>query len=158
MLSIRRARKSDYEFLRSMLLVTLENETEDFVPEDLKSPGLSRYIEEWGYAGDIGFIASEDGIKLGAIWSRSVTEVGHGYGFYKEGIPEIAIAVRPDGRSSGVGGALIDAYFEYARKVFPAVSLSVLTSNPARRLYERKGFKSVSEEDGHTLMVFVFSE
>ena len=90
MLSIRRAEKSDYEFLRSMLLLTLENEEEDFSIEDLKDPGLSRYIEDWGHDDDIGFIASEDGIRLGAIWSRSVTEVEPGYGFFKLGVPEIA--------------------------------------------------------------------
>jgi ribosomal protein S18 acetylase RimI-like enzyme len=40
---------------------------------------------------------------------------------------------------------------------YPAVSLSVSVSNPARRLYEREGFVPVSRsEDGAMTMVKVF--
>jgi ribosomal protein S18 acetylase RimI-like enzyme len=43
----------------------------------------------------------------------------------------------------GIGTQLLKHLLEAASKVYPAVMLSVRTSNPARYLYERMGFEMV---------------
>jgi ribosomal protein S18 acetylase RimI-like enzyme len=55
------------------------------------------------------------------------------------------IAVRDDMRGHGIGGQLLDHLAEYARTVgFASIRLDVIDTNPlARRLYERKGYRSV---------------
>ena len=52
--------------------------------------------------------------------------------------------VDPRCRNRGVGGALLDyAETEARRDGHPCMSLTTTTSNPARRLYERHGFRVV---------------
>jgi ribosomal protein S18 acetylase RimI-like enzyme len=57
-------------------------------------------------------------------------------------VPEnllLFIAVEPDARGRGIGGALLRRVFEESEG---EVKLHVEHDNPARRLYERNGFKS----------------
>ncbi|TDO06463.1 ribosomal protein S18 acetylase RimI-like enzyme [Mycobacterium sp. BK086] len=63
-------------------------------------------------------------------------------------LPEIGIAVVPERRGHGVGSALLDAMFARATATYAAVSLNVHQRNPARRLYERKGFHLVGQGRG----------
>jgi ribosomal protein S18 acetylase RimI-like enzyme len=52
------------------------------------------------------------------------------------------LVVRDSCRGLGVGSRLIDAIVEYSNQNgFCAVTLEVRCDNPARRLYERKGFR-----------------
>ncbi len=63
-------------------------------------------------------------------------------------MPELAIAVRPEGRGIGVGSALLEALIGLAvRDGLPGLSLSVEKDNPARRLYGHAGFETVEEGD-----------
>ena len=55
-----------------------------------------------------------------------------------------AIAVEGTMRGRGVGGSLLGRVIEHARQEgYRAVVLDVVDTNPARRLYERMGFKAV---------------
>ena len=74
------------------------------------------------------------------------------YGFktakIKEGVIRVdSIAVAQDARGKGVGTALLNEIFEYAReKGYREIKLEVINTNPeAKKLYERLGFKSVKE-------------
>jgi ribosomal protein S18 acetylase RimI-like enzyme len=70
-----------------------------------------------------------------------------------EATPEIAIAVMPADRGQGVGTGLMRALLdEAARSEIEAVSLSVAKDNPARRLYERLGFRTVESSAEYTTM------
>ena len=60
-----------------------------------------------------------------------------------DGTPELAIAVLPDHIGQGIGTQLLKHLLEAARKVYPAVMLSVRQNNPAWHLYERMGFQVV---------------
>ena len=57
------------------------------------------------------------------------------------------VAVLPEARGAGIGTALMDAIEERARELgIGYLSLSVRTANEgARRLYERRGFRSLYE-------------
>jgi ribosomal protein S18 acetylase RimI-like enzyme len=57
--------------------------------------------------------------------------------------------VHPDHRGRGIGGDLLRAVEEHARREGAAhVSLTTASTNPARRLYERHGFEVVRERSG----------
>ena len=72
-------------------------------------------------------------------------------------LPEIGIAVVPERRGQGVGSALLDEVFARATGTCAAVSLNVHQRNPARRLYERKGFHLVGQGRGDLGLAMVRS-
>ena len=74
-----------------------------------------------------------------------------GYGFVDEVTPELSMSVLPGHRRRGVGTMLLRSLLSLAEERFPAVSLSVSESNPARRLYEREGFISIGESEGGSM-------
>ena len=71
-----------------------------------------------------------------------------GYGFVDDQTPEVALAVVPDHRGRGLGGALLRELRESARSQgYSALSLSVENGNPALRLYERNSFVKLFETE-----------
>ena len=61
---------------------------------------------------------------------------------------ELGIGVVGEARGRGVGRALLAALRELAREQgYRALSLSVDRQNPARRLYERAGFRDAGISD-----------
>jgi ribosomal protein S18 acetylase RimI-like enzyme len=62
------------------------------------------------------------------------------FGYVKDEIPELAIAVLPDYRRQGIGTRLLTQILGAAKIKYSAVSLSVRANNPVLRLYERTGF------------------
>jgi GNAT superfamily N-acetyltransferase len=72
-----------------------------------------------------------------------------GYGFVDDSTPEIALAILPDHRGRGVGGALLREIRYVARsRGYGALSLSVEHGNPVLRLYERSGFVKLFKTEG----------
>lgn len=115
-------------------------------PSILDSPALAPLVAGWGRPGDRALIAeAEDGTRLGAAWVRLWPGPERGYGFVDEDTPELGISVVPGRRGRGVGTALLRALLAEVARHHEAVSLSVSTANPARRLYEREGFRVVAE-------------
>lgn len=57
----------------------------------------------------------------------------------------IDISLLPESRRAGYGGALIRDVLAFAQATQRAVSLHVERTNPAQRLYERLGFRTVEE-------------
>jgi GNAT superfamily N-acetyltransferase len=105
-------------------------------------PHVRHYLEGWGRTGDAAVVAVVDGQRLGAAWYRLFPTEDPGWGFVATDVPELSIGVAAEARGRGVGSALLDALLTLAReRGFRAVSLSVDRRNPARRLYERKGFR-----------------
>lgn len=144
---VRPAVAADVEILRDMSFYAARwrpGQENDARATALSNDHLRRYVDDWGRAGDIGFIAEEDGRPVGAAWLRLFPRERPGYGFIDPTIPELSIAVAPGRRGSGIGQALITATLAAAKEAgYPAVSLSVEHDNPAQRLYERVGFKRV---------------
>ncbi len=106
-------------------------------------PVLARYGVDWGRVGDWGCVAWDDQQPLGAAWVRLWTENETGFGWVEDGIPELAIAVIPSHRGQGIGTQLLRTLLTMVTGVYPAVSLSVRSDNPAIALYERCGFVPV---------------
>jgi GNAT superfamily N-acetyltransferase len=63
-------------------------------------------------------------------------------------LPEVAVAVVPESRGRGVGGALLDELVTRSSAAKRGLSLNVHVRNPALRLYERKGFRTVGQGRG----------
>ncbi len=120
-----------------------------------EEPKLARYLEGWGRPGDAAVVAVDlsSGRRLGAAWYRLMTSEEPGYGFVNDSTPEVALAIVPDHRGRGMGGALLREIRDVARsRGHGALSLSVEHGNPALGLYERNGFVKLFEtEDAWTM-------
>jgi GNAT superfamily N-acetyltransferase len=112
-------------------------------------PQLRRYFLDFGRPGDAGVVAvTADGARLGAAWFRLFSAEEPGFGFIAVDVPELAMGVVPEARGQGIGSVLLDALLTLAREQgFRALSLAVDRQNPARRLYERKGFRDAGIAD-----------
>jgi GNAT superfamily N-acetyltransferase len=146
--TLRPATPADEPFLWSMLFEASHAGDEVPGPDALRDvPELARYVEGWGRPTDLGVVAERAGAPRGAAWVRLLVGDAAGYGYVDDDTPELAIAVVPGRRDGGVGTLLLAGVLDAARSRFPAVCLSVRADNPARRLYERAGFRAVEGSD-----------
>lgn len=104
---------------------------------------LARYAAHWGRLGDSGFVALQREQPVGAGWIRLWPGDDKGFGWVSDDVPELAMAVSPAWRGRGVGTQLLYALLAQACQQHHSVSLSVRDDNPALRLYQRVGFRSV---------------
>ena len=145
-------RSPDMAFLLEMLLEAAYPPTASrpSTGEALSEPRLQQWLQNFGTRnGDFAVVAYQEDLPIGAAWCRVFDgqDVDGIVGVVDEGIPAIAIAVRPEYRGRGVGTQLLERLCEVCgMKHFPAISLAVGRSNPALRLYERSGFRVISKE------------
>lgn len=150
-MNIRRMTSDDQAFLWEILYhaIHVEPGTEPPPRTIVQQPELAKYVKWFGQqTGDVGFIAEEDGVSIGAAWVRLI----HGYGFVDNETPELTIALLPGYQGRGIGTQLLERLFEALKPDFEYVSLSVTWTNLARRLYERLGFETLILEDGTATM------
>jgi ribosomal protein S18 acetylase RimI-like enzyme len=105
-----------------------------------QQPCLARYALDWGKKDDIGWVALGDTRPIGAVWLRLWLGEDKGFGYVRNEIPELAIAVIPDFRGQGVGTELLKRILNTAKTQYSGISLSVRANNPVLGLYERTGF------------------
>jgi len=149
---VRRGGAQDTRFLRDMLHHAYY--WKERRPDAGPGP-VQLYVKAWGRPGDTVVIALSDGFPVGAAWYRLFRAGKPGFGFVDERTPELAIAVVPNARGKGVGGALLDALLDRARAGgYPAISLSVDKKNSgAIHVYEEHGFAGVSENEDSVTML-----
>ena len=72
MIEIRPLTLADEPFLWGMLYQALyvPEGHSPFPREIVQKPEISRYIQGWGKADDVGFVALDDGKPVGAVWLR----------------------------------------------------------------------------------------
>jgi ribosomal protein S18 acetylase RimI-like enzyme len=139
---IRPLMPADESLLWEALYQALQTSEGDTAPsrDTIRQPEYAHYVEGWGRPGDAGFVAHDarDRQLLGAVWFRSPVS---------DATPELAFVVRPGQRKRGIGAALLTQWVR-ANPTQSVISLAVGANHPAVRLYERFGFKVVSESEG----------
>jgi GNAT superfamily N-acetyltransferase len=105
-----------------------------------KQPCLTRYVQNWGRDGDMGFVACIGNLPIGAAWVRLWSIGDRGFGSIDDVTPELAMAVLPEYRGQGIGTKLLNQILETAQGLFPGICLSVRAENPVANLYQRAGF------------------
>ncbi|MCR8656706.1 GNAT family N-acetyltransferase [Paenibacillus endoradicis] len=156
--TIRPITERDIPFLWDMLYESLyvPKGKDPFNRDVIKEPSLSKYVEEWGREGDLGYIAvDEEGQLLGSITIRYFNESNKGFGFVSNDIAELGMALKAEYRGIGIGTALLNMLINRMKeKEIKRVSLSVDSDNiVAVKLYKRFGFKEVGMVDTSITMV-----
>jgi ribosomal protein S18 acetylase RimI-like enzyme len=155
--TVRQLSPSDQQVLWEMLYHSLyvAQGSPPFPPEVIERPEIAKYVEAWGRAGDLGFIAidSSSNQPVGAVWLRLLRGDERGYGYVDDETPELGIAVLPGDRGRGVGSELLGRLLESAAADYHQVCLSVSADNPAVRLYERVGFEQIGACGASVTMV-----
>lgn len=160
---IRRATPGDQAFLWEAIYQAIHVPPGQEAPsrEAVHLPEIACYVSGWmhgsdGVGGDLGFVAEDDGVPVGAAWLRCWKEERRGYGYVDGPIPELSMSLLPSYRGRGIGTMLLRTLLSAAEGRYNAVNLSVSESNPARRLYEHEGFVALTRsEDGSITMMRV---
>lgn len=150
---IRYLREDETEILKDFLYEAI------FIPEGVTAPDrsvielpeLCVYYENFGSGpADCCMVMEEEGNIVGAVWSRIMPDYGH----VDDETPSLAIALRKEYRSRGIGTSLLKEMLDVLKqKGYPKVSLSVQKASPAVRLYRRCGFQTVSETAEEYIMI-----
>jgi ribosomal protein S18 acetylase RimI-like enzyme len=106
-------------------------------------PFVAAHLAGWRRPEDFGFIAEREGGAIGAAWARQFSPDEEPAFYVDADTPEVTIGVKPQARGRGVGGMLLDALIAEATRRGVGLCLNVRHDNPARRLYERVGFRLV---------------
>lgn len=152
-----RQMKEEYPLLQDFLYQAI------FVPEGaempdrslLQLPELRQYTEQFGQkAGDLAFVAEDEGQVVGAAWVRHI----HDYGYVEAEMPSLTISLLDAYRGQGIGSQLLETLLATLRKKkVKGVSLSVSKANPAYFLYHKFGFRTLRENPEDFVMVLDFS-
>ena len=155
-MNIRAAVAADRPFLTLMLVeaVSWAPGAEISIAAALANPSLARYVAGWPGPGELGVVAVEATVPIGAAWLRRFDADDPGYGFVAPGIPELSLAVAAHHRRRGVGRAMLSSLAGRARTAgIPAISLSVERANPAAALYRAEGYVTAGGDDAAEIMV-----
>jgi ribosomal protein S18 acetylase RimI-like enzyme len=147
--TFRPATDDDVSFVKETLYLALSWDPEDPIPPFdavVDHPEIAKYHEAWMRSGDAGVIAEVDDGFAGMAYYRLFPDDDQGQGFYDAETPELAIGLRHEFRGAGIGGRLMKELEAEARRTgVPRISLSVSKGNRAARLYERLGYRYVSD-------------
>lgn len=119
-------------------------------------PELRIYYEGFGEGkADFCMVAEDDGRIVGAVWTRLMKD----YGYVDDETPSFAISLYREYRGQGIGTKLMLAMLEKLQENgFKRASLAVQKANYAVRMYEKVGFRTVSENEEEYIMVCNLTE
>ncbi len=149
---IRPIRKEEIPILGDFLYEAI------FIPEGVAAPprsilddeNLQVYIRNFGQMLDDRCLVAEVGNKIvGAIWSRIMNDYGH----IADDVPSISISLYKEYRNLGIGTDMLRQMLELLKADgYKSVSLSVQKANYAMRMYQRAGFRILSDDGEEALM------
>ena len=143
--------------------IMLENVTSDDLAVwlDSKKVCYRKYVEEY-YGSWVDVIQTEMNTAsfvkaMQLSYFRKIVIDGKPVGFmgYDEQpdcIIGITIHMYPEARNCGIGSLFLKSVVERSHTMGKTAYLKVFKSNPARRLYERFGFRIYDENDSHYFM------
>lgn len=128
--------------------------TSRFTFEDVdNSDEISHYFRHFPGDRDFGILDDDAGAVRSVAWLVFRPESNPGYGFVNADTPELCITTFDGFRGQGIGSAMLAELIDIAKsRGVKAISLSVEDGNPARRLYERRGFQVVGWNGGSDTM------
>lgn len=149
---IRPIRKEEIPILGDFLYEAI------FIPEGVAAPprsilddeNLQVYIRDFGQMPADRCLVAEVGDKIvGAIWSRIMNDYGH----IADDVPSIAISLYKEYRNLGIGTDMLRQMLELLKADgYKSVSLSVQKANYAMRMYQKAGFRILSDDAEEALM------
>ena len=149
---IRKLRQEEIHILDEFLYEAI------FIPESMEKPPkaiieqseLQVYIADFGKEDDWCLVAEVKGKIVGAVWGRIMNDYGH----IDDETPSLAISLYGEYRHLGIGTALMKAILHLLKeKGYKQTSLSVQKENYAVNMYQKIGFKVVSETEEEYIMV-----
>ncbi|MFE4078172.1 GNAT family N-acetyltransferase [Paenarthrobacter sp. YIM B13468] len=145
----------DRPLLRQATLANMNWNTSRFTYEDVdNSDELSHYFRHFPGDRDFGILDQATGRVRSVAWLVFLPESDPGYGFVNADTPELSITAFDGFRGQGIGSAVLGELIDIAKsRGVNAISLSVEDGNPARRLYERRGFQVVGRNGGSDTML-----
>ena len=119
-------------------------------------PELQVYISDFGKLDDdICYVAEADGTIIGAVWARIMNDYGH----IDDETPSLAISLKKEYRSQGIGTALMKTMLEELKqRGYKRSSLAVQKANYAVNMYKNVGFETVDENEDEYIMVCQLSD
>lgn len=150
---IREIRPDETDILKDFLYEAI------FIPEGASKPPrdiigrpeLSIYYEDFGKGkADNCLLAEEDGKVVGAVWTRIMDDYGH----VDDDTPSFAISLYEEYRGRGTGTRLMEKMLKLLKdQGYIRASLAVQKENYAVRMYEKVGFRTISENEEEFIMV-----
>lgn len=149
---IREIKEEEYPILSDFLYEAI------FIPEGMEKPPKAIieqsewqvYIADFGKEDDWCLVAEVKGKIVGAVWGRIMNDYGH----IDDEAPSLAISLYGEYRHLGIGTALMKAILHLLKeKGYKQTSLSVQKENYAVNMYQKIGFKVVSETEEEYIMV-----
>lgn len=156
-LEIRPMNTEEYPLLEDFLYEAIyqPGDCQSLPREVIYKPELEIYFRDFGKPDDICLVAEAEGNLLGAVFTRIMEGEKKGYGYLDEFTPELAISVKKEFHSQGIGTRLMQEMIAVLRKRgYKHVSLSVDKENRACRMYQTLGFSVVKERDSKYFMKF----
>ena len=151
--TIRELKLTEYLLLDEFLYEAI------FIPEGVEAPPksiiyrpeLQVYVVNFGERKeDLALAAEVDGKIIGAVWARIMDDYGH----IDNETPSLAISLYKEYRGLGIGTAMMKKMLaQLKEREYKRVSLSVQKSNYAFKMYQKLGFKIVSENSEEYIMV-----
>lgn len=138
-ISLRQAKKEDYEFLWNLHKATMKSYVEE--TWGWNEQFQKEYFNNQFETKNIQLIVVDDS-KIGAIEIQDTEK-------------ELFIAtfkIAPDFQNKGIGSTILNRIINTSDSKQKPVKLQVLKVNPAKRFYKRLGFETVDETETHFVM------
>ena len=147
-ITLRAATPDDEAFLFELFASTRDEF--NFLEEAQRQALLKMQYDARRFQYDEGYPRAEASIILFDDRPAGTMLVNEG----EHAITLVDIALLPEYRSSGIGTQLLQDLLKRAVNARKPVKLQVFKSNPALHLYERLGFKQVSDQSMYCEMIF----